>query len=76
MDAAPRGPEPAEERDRRPPRARSQHRDRDGDHADDGEAEHRVERDLPGQVADRRPEEHRAEEDERHGREDRLPSAR
>ena len=70
IDAAPRGPNQPRKADRRPPRARSQHRDRNRDHADEREAEDRVERDLPVEVADRRPEEHRAEEDERHGGKD------
>ena len=58
-------PEPAEERDGRAPRAGSEHRQDDGEHADDGQAEERIHDDLDGEVVERGHEHDGAEEDER-----------
>ena len=58
-------PEPAEERDRRSPGAGSEHRQGHGNHANEGQAEERVQDDLDGEVVERRHEHDGAEEDER-----------
>ena len=63
-------PEPAEERDGGASGSAPEHRDRDRDHPDEGEAQSRVQGDLPREVAQRRAEQHGAEDDEGHGRED------
>ena len=58
-------PEPAEEGDRRTPGAGSEHRQGHGNHADEGQAEERIQDDLDGEVVERRHEHDGAEEDER-----------
>jgi hypothetical protein len=64
MDASPRGPN----QPRKPTvggRARAPHRDRDGDHAHEREAEDRVQRELPAELGQCGPEQEGAEEHER-----------
>ena len=58
------GPEPAEEGDRRPPRTGPEHRQRDGKHADDRQAENGIDDDARGEVVEHRHEHDGAEEDE------------
>ena len=58
-------PEPAEEADRRPPRSRTEHRDRDREHAHYREAQDGVEDDRPSHLIQRRLEQYGAEDDER-----------
>ena len=54
------GAEPPKKRNRVPPRAAAEHRQRHGQHADQGEAEDRVQRHLPAQVLERGPEQDRS----------------
>ena len=58
------GPEPAQESHRRHTSVRAHHRDRDGQHSHDGEAEDRVEGELPADLTQRGSEQDRPEEDE------------
>ena len=67
IDASPRGPNQPEEGDRRRPCVRSEQRERDGEHANDGQADHRVQRDLPRQVVQSGAEDDRAEDEEGDG---------
>ena len=70
IDAAPRGPNQPTKRHGRPARSGAEHREGNREHAHDGQAEHRVERDLPREVVQCGTEEHGSEDDERHGCED------
>ena len=70
IDAAPRGPNQPTNATVGLPRSGAEHGDRDREHADDGQAEHGVERDLPCEVVQCGTEEHGSEDDERHGCED------
>ena len=58
-------PEPAQEGDRRSPGAGSEHRQAHGNHANEGQAENRIQDDFGGEVVEHRHEHDGAEEDER-----------
>jgi len=59
------GTEPPHERDGRPTRACTNHRDGDREHSNHRQACDRVDRDTPVQIVERRQEQHSAEHEQR-----------